>query len=141
MFKKRGAQLWRILRGLLAAVGTTLAGMLLLAAAILYLGLGDEALSILNQGLKLLAILIGVRLCVGIGGARGLVSGAVVSMLYMILGYVSCCALGGQSFVARGMLLEIALGGAIGALFGMLLANLKPKKRSARVPHRQSAQS
>ena len=136
--KKRLIVLWRIARGLLAAIAVTLVGMLLLAAAILYLGLGDQPLTLLNQLLKLLAILVGVRVTVGRGGEHGLAKGAVTAGLYMVLGYAASCALGGLPFSASGMLLEIAAGVMTGGLFGMLLANLHPRERKLRPARRRA---
>ena len=129
--KRRGRILWALTRGLLAAVGATLAGMLLLALAILYLGLGDRGLALLNQMLKILAIFVGVRLSVGLGGDHGFVKGAVLGGLYIALGTVSAVLLGGAAFSAPNLVLEVILGALVGAVFGMLFANLR--KGRARV--------
>ena len=75
--------LWALTRGLLAAVVATLAGMLLLAAAVIYLDVTDGALAALNQLLKLFSVVLGARLAVGVGGERGFVAGAAVGLLYM----------------------------------------------------------
>ena len=63
--------LWSILRGVLAAAAATLLGMLLLAAAVIYLEVSDGALTALNQALKLLCVALGARFAVGVGGERG----------------------------------------------------------------------
>ena len=127
--KKRAPLFLALARGLLAAIGTTLVGMLLLAAAVLYLDLSDQALSLGNQILKLAAIFLGVRFAVGIGGARGFLTGATVAGLYMALGYAMYGTLGGMPVVPAQMLLEIILGALVGGLFGTLFANLQPRKR------------
>ena len=49
-----------LLRGLAAAVGATLVGMLILAALVVWAALSDTALGALNQALKLIAIAAGV---------------------------------------------------------------------------------
>ena len=136
--KERARVLRALARGLLAAIGVTLAGMLVLSAAILFLDISDRALYIGNQLLKLLAILTGVRFAVGVGGEQGLVTGAVVAAVYMICGYASYCALGGAAFSAKSMLAEIGVGALIGAAVGMLLANLKPRRKKPQ-PARRSA--
>ena len=63
--------LWSILRGVLAAAAATLLGMLLLAAAVIYLEVSDGALMALNQALKLICVALGARFAVGVGGERG----------------------------------------------------------------------
>ena len=121
--------LWALTRGLLAAVAATLAGMLLLAAAVIYLDVTDGALAALNQLLKLFSVVLGARLAVGVGGERGYVTGAAVGLLYMALGYVLYWQLGGALFSAPAMLLEMLLGGILGAVAGAVCANLRPRAR------------
>ena len=76
--------LWAMLRGVLAAAAATLLGMLLLAAAVIYLEVSDGALTALNQALKLLCVALGARFAVGVGGERGFFTGAAVGLLYMV---------------------------------------------------------
>ncbi len=124
--------LWALTRGLLAAVAATLAGMLLLAAAVIYLDVTDGALAALNQLLKLFSVVLGARLAVGVGGERGFVTGAAVGLLYMALGYVLYWRLGGALFSAAAMLLEMLAGFAVGAAAGAVCANLRPRARRAK---------
>ena len=124
--------LWALTRGLLAAVAATLAGMLLLAAAVIYLEVTDGALAALNQLLKLFSVVLGARLAVGVGGERGFVTGAAVGLLYMALGYVLYWRLGGALFSAAAMLLEMLAGFAVGAAAGAVCANLRPRARRAK---------
>ena len=124
--------LWALTRGLLAAVAATLAGMLLLAAAVIYLDVTDGALAALNQLLKLFSVVLGARLAVGVGGERGFVTGAAVGLLYMALGYVLYWQLGGALFSAAAMLLEMLAGFAVGAAAGAVCANLRPRARRAK---------
>ena len=114
--------LWALTRGLLAAVAATLAGMLLLAAAVIYLDVTDGALAALNQLLKLFSVVLGARLAVGVGGERGFVTGAAVGLLYMALGYVVYWRLGG----------EMLVGCLTGAAAGAVCANLRPRARRAK---------
>lgn len=124
--------LWALTRGLLAAVAATLAGMLLLAAAVIYLDVTDGALAALNQLLKLFSVVLGARLAVGVGGERGFVTGAAVGLLYMALGYVLYWQLGGALFSAAAMLLEMLVGCLTGAAAGAVCANLRPRARRAK---------
>lgn len=132
MKRARVAALWSMLRGLLVSMGATLACMLLLAAAVIYLGVSDGALTAINQGIKLVAVILGARVAVGIGGERGFVTGAAVGLGYMALGYALYHLLGGAVFSATGMLCELLLGGAAGAITGAVCANLTPRRRRNR---------
>lgn len=118
--------------GWLAAVLITLAAMLLLAAALVYLHLGDRLLTALNQVVKLLSIVLGVCVAVPRGGARGLASGVLVALLYMAVGYALYVFLGGGSFAVGNMLGEMMLGSAAGAVTGAVRANLTARPRRAR---------
>ena len=79
--------------------------------------------------LKIAAIILGVRAAVGRGGSRGFVTGAVLALIYMILGYALYVALGGGAHSATVMLGEMLLGAAIGGVYGTILANMRPKRK------------
>lgn len=132
MSANRRSILLSILRGLLLAVALTLLGMLLIAALAVFARISDGLLTALNQVLKVAAIVLGVCASVGRGGNRGFVTGAVLALLYAILGYALYVLLGGGVFSTVQMLGEILLGATIGGLCGAILANLPPKRRRAR---------
>ena len=121
-----------ILRGFLCACAFTLTGMLLIAALAVFARISDGLLTVLNQFLKISAIILGTCLAVGRGGQRGFATGAALALLYTIVGYALCIALGGVTHDTVIMLGEILLGCTIGALTGAILANLKPYRRKTR---------
>lgn len=131
MSSNRMGILLSILKGLLIAAAVTLTGMLLIALLTVFTRISDRLLTTLNQLLKIISILIGVRAAVGRGGSRGFITGAVVALLYMILGYVLYVSLGGVHSVTL-MLGEMLMGSAVGAFTGAILANMRPKKRRSR---------
>lgn len=132
MKSARAKALWAIAKGFLISAGVTLAGMLLLSLAVVWLGVSDGALTVLNQLLKLLSVVVGVRIAVGIGGTRGFLTGAIVALIYMIVGYALYWKLGGVVFSTVAMLGEMLLGGAVGATAGAIFANLTPRSRKRR---------
>ena len=132
MSASRKSILISILRGLLLAVAFTLLGMLLIAALAVFVHISDGLLTALNQILKISAIVLGVRSAVGRGGSRGFVTGAVLALLYTILGYALYVGLGGGAHSTVQMLGEILLGATIGGIVGAILANLSPKPRRRR---------
>ena len=128
---KRASALLSILKGLLAAAAVTLLGMALIAALVLTARLSDGVLTLLNQLLKALAVVLGVRAAVERGGNRGFFSGMTVALAYMIAGYGLYVARGGGRFEAAQMLGEMLLGAAVGGAAGAVRVNLKPKARRA----------
>ena len=125
---RRGAAL-ALVKGLLTAVALTLVGMALITALALVARVSDGLIMVLNQILKLAAIVVGALAAIGRGGERGFFTGMALAILYMALGYGLYVALGGNCFVAQEMLGEILVGAAIGAITGAVLANMKPRRR------------
>ena len=129
MSANRVSVILSILKGLLVAIAITLLGMLLFAALTVFASVPDNLLTVLNQLLKIAAIGLGVRAAVGRGGARGFVTGAVLALIYMILGYAMYVVLDGGVHSVTTMLGEMLLGAAIGGVCGAILANMKPKRK------------
>ena len=132
MPKTRKSTLLALLRGLLIAVALTLACMLIMAAALVYLQMSDRLLTVLNQLVKLLAIALGTCAAVPRGGSRGLLTGVEIALVYMALGYAMYVLLGGGSFGVGNMLGEMLLGSAVGAVTGAVRANLSPRRSRIR---------
>ena len=121
-----------LLLGFLFAAFVTLVAMLLIAAALVYLRFSDRLLTMLNQLLKLLAVVLGVCVAVPRGGDRGLITGVVIALFYSVAGYGMYLALGGGSFAVGNMLGEMLLGSAAGAVTGAVRANLSARRRAAK---------
>ena len=129
MSSNRISVLLSILKGFIACIAVTLAGMLLITLLTVFARIPDSAITALNQLLKIAAIVLGTRAAVGRGGSRGFVTGTVVALLYMIMGYAMYVWLGGGAHTATLMLGEMLIGAAIGGIVGAILANLQPKPR------------
>lgn len=129
---KRGERCISLLKGLLTAVGITVAGMAALALLVVYARLSDSALLSLNQLLKLLAIFFGTWKAVGRGGTNGFVTGVIVGVVYVALGYGLCAAWEGMTITGVLLTVEFLLGAVIGGVSGALAANLPAKSGRAR---------
>lgn len=121
-----------LLRGMLAAIVLTVAGMLVLACMVVYGHISDGALMILNQALKLGAIFLGVWVAVGPGGSRGFALGAVTGLVYIALGYGLCALWDGLTISAGLLAVEFLAGMLLGGVSGALVANLPGKKGRTR---------
>ena len=102
-----------LLRGLFFAIGITLLGMVLMAGAIVLLGMSDGLIRLCNQFLKVLAVGLGVFWAMGRGGEKGLATGAAVGTVYALAGYCLCLVLGGGAF-------------DLGQMLGENLAKMRP---------------
>lgn len=114
----------RILKGLLAAIGVTVAGVAVFALLMQWLRPAENVVRIVNQVLKLLSIGAGVYVCVGRGCEGGLIKGALVGLLYMALGVGVYALLSGQSASMSAYLADLGMGVAGGGIVGMILSNM-----------------
>lgn len=131
MMRRRGQAARALVRGVLAAAAITLIGMLILSAAIIFIGMSDTLLKVLNQILKIASVALGAYLGVGRGGERGLVTGAAIGAVYAVVGYLLYALLGDNSFRVAELLGELLIAIAVGATAGAVLANLSPSRKSA----------
>lgn len=132
MNRRRLGIIGALARGLVAAILITLAGMLLMAAAVIFLGMSDGLIRALNQALKIVAVALGTFLSVRPGGQRGLVTGAGVGAAYSVIGYCLYVLLGGYSFGIVPLMGEMMICMASGSVTGAVCANLRPATRSAK---------
>lgn len=128
MREDRMERVFRVLRGTLAAGAITLLLMAGITLLVIYAGLRTAHLTAINQAVKLVSILAGTLLAVGIGGEKGLLTGALVGMLYMLLGYGFYSLIDGSEPTAKVLAMEIAAGALVGAVTGVVLANLRGRR-------------
>jgi len=121
----------KILKGVLAAAAVTMLLMALVTALILYRGISSGTLVWINQGIKLLSIVVGTVISVGRGGEKGLVTGMITGILYILVGYGVYCIADGSNAGAAQMAIEEAAGALTGGIAGVMLANMKPRRRAA----------
>lgn len=122
----------RVIKGVMIAAVITIAAMLLLTGWVVLRGMDDKAIRLVNQGIKVLSILAGVFLSVRRGGEKGLITGALVGMLYILIGYGLYSAIDGTHADAKVMAVEEMAGALVGASAGVVLANMKAKNRARR---------
>jgi len=125
----RGNTAKRLLVGLIIAILFTLIPMLAIAALMIALPLSDQLIKTINQFIKVIAIILGTIAAVPKGAEKGLVSGVLIALVYTILGYVCYLSLGGGCYSFIGMMGELLIGVAAGAVSGAIRANLNPKTR------------
>lgn len=130
--KRRGQRSgWALAKGFLVALGLTAGGMLILAALVVFTGLNDTAIKVINQIIKAVAVFAGTLAAVGVGGERGLITGAAVGTVYSIAGYMMYVFLGGNEFLLTELLGEMLICVAAGSASGAVIANITPKVRHA----------
>ena len=119
----------RVVRGTLAASAFTLVSMAVLAALVIYAGLREESLMALNQIVKLAAVVLGTAFAVGLGGEKGLITGALVGMLYILVGYGFYSLIDGSAAAPAVIAVEEAAGALAGGIAGVIFANARPARK------------
>lgn len=114
----------RLLKGLLTAVGVTVAGVAVFALLMQWLRPADGVVRVINQVLKLASIGAGVWVAVGKGCEGGLLRGALVGLLYMAIGVGMYALLSGQGAPLSAYLADLGMGVAGGGIVGMILSNM-----------------
>lgn len=115
----------RFLRGMLAAVGVTLVAILLFALLMQWLKPSDTVIRVVNQLVKLGAILVGCAVFVGRGGDKAMTHGALLGLAYMGIGVCLYALLSGQQLPITAYLADLAMGVAGGGIAGAVLGNLR----------------
>lgn len=129
MKRRRISVAGSLIKGIVTAILITLIGMLIMAAAIVFIGMSDTLIRALNQVLKILSVTLGTYLTVKRGGERGLITGAGIGAVYSLAGYLLFIFLGGNTFNITSLLGEMTICVAAGALTGAVCANLRPAMR------------
>lgn len=109
-----------ILKGVFLAIAATAALVAVFALIISLAAIPDNAVRAVNQGIKLLAIVLGVCAAVARGGENGAARGALVGLAYMAVGVLVYALLAGRTLAAFSYLADLLLGIAAGGLTGML---------------------
>ena len=122
--KRKNHTALRLLMGLLTAVGVTIAGVAVFALLMQWLRPAESVVRIINQVLKLASIGAGVYVAVGRGCEGGLLRGALVGLVYMVIGVGMYALLSGQSAPVSAYLADLGMGVAGGGIVGMILSNL-----------------
>ena len=112
-------------KGLLAAIGFTLAAVIVFALVLSFADVSDGVIRVVNQVIKVAAIFIGVWIMVPCGSENGIRKGALLGIVYMGAGVLLYAVLSGQKLTVMGYLMDVLMGLAAGGLSGMLVSARK----------------
>ena len=93
------------------------------SATLLYFGVNERTVYAVNQGIKVISILLGC-LC-GLREEKGFLKGLGVGLLFTALSYLAFSCIGGDFSCAWVLIVEVFIGAAAGALGGAIAVNLK----------------
>ena len=115
--------IWQILKATCAAIVFSLAFALIFTLIIHLCSLPSAVIKPVNQVFKIIAIAAGGLLF--IRGEKGLIKGAIYGVTALICTYLLFSLIGGRFSFSYLMIVEILIGGAAGAISGVLAVNLR----------------
>lgn len=100
--------------------------ILILAIIVKFVGMSENILRIINQGIKIVSILAG--LIIGINNAqKGALKGGIVGLLYVTITIIVFALIEGTFKMQSFNWIDILLAIALGSISGILAVNIKSK--------------
>jgi len=120
--RRASGQSWLpLVLGLLLSMLVTLMGVAIFALLMQWIRPSDQVIRVFNQLLKLASISAGVWYAVRRRGQGGLLQGALLGLLYMVIGVAAYALLSGQGAPLTSYLADLGMGVAGGGIVGLLL--------------------
>ncbi len=127
MKRKQGTNGSWLLKGTSVAVAATVVLVIVFAVIIGLTDMEDGLIRIINQGIKVLSVFLGVRAAVSPGSDNAIRRGVVIGLVYMGVGLLLYGLLSGQQMTVLSYVLDVLMGVAAGGLSGMLVGSMQGK--------------
>lgn len=114
-----------LVKGTIISVVVSLVGILLFALVLKFIDISDNVIRIVNQVIKVLSILLGVRSTLKVCPTKGLFKGIIVGILYTIFAYVIFSFLSTSISFDLTTLIDLLFGGIMGGICGIIMNNAK----------------
>jgi putative membrane protein (TIGR04086 family) len=121
----KGNVLSGFIKGVLVSLITTLIGIFLFALVLRFVDLNTIIIKVVNQIIKILSVLFGVKVCLKGNKSRGLLKGAVVGVLYTVLSYLIFSLLVSSFSFGLNLIYDILFLGLAGVVCGVIFVNSK----------------
>lgn len=122
---KRSNLVWNIFKGSVCALCVSLLLVLVFAFLLKFTNISDSAIYPVNQVIKGVSVFLGVFVGMKKSKELGLVSGLLIGIIYTVLAFFIFSLLAGSITFDLSFLTDIAFGGIIGAVCGIICVNLK----------------
>lgn len=120
--------IFNILKGVLFSLIFSVVLVLLLAVIAKYTDVSEKVILIINQIIKVVAVLLGIL--IGFKGQKGgLLIGAIFGLLYTLLSFAIFSLISGELDFSQISIYDFLIGIGTGAVSGILTVNLKGLKK------------
>ncbi len=125
----KNAMWWDVLKGVGVALLAAALYVLVFALAVRLFHVRENALPVVNQGAKVVFLLLGAWMAVRRHPERGWLRGGLTGVLYVLLSFVLFSAIDGDWSIGWSFLSDLVMGAAVGAIGGILIVNLTKRKK------------
>lgn len=115
----------QILKGGLSSLSISLVAILLFAILIHFTGISDGAIMPVNQVIKVVSIFTGTWLALKTNKQQGFIKGLVIGLIYTVFAYILFSILSSSVSIGLTSLNDLAFGGLLGGLSGIVSVNFK----------------
>ena len=114
-----------LIKGSVASVLVTLFLILIFAVVLKFFELNSAVIMPVNQVIKVISILIGVKVMLKNCGKNGLIRGMAVGLIYTLLSYLVFALLSKSFIFDFSVIFDVLFGTIIGGICGATLVNFK----------------
>lgn len=111
-----------VAKGVLISICVSLVGIFAFALVLKFVNIGDLAIKIVNQVIKILSVFFGVKVALKKDKSRALIKGLVVGVLYTVLSYFIFSLLVATFSFGLNLIYDILFLGIAGVLSGVITA-------------------
>lgn len=115
--------LYALTKGALVALLVSMIGILLFALILKFIVMSDTAIATINQIIKAMSILLGVRATLKVSQGKGLIKGTILGLVYTLIAYLVFSFLSASISFDSSTLVDMVFGGVMGAICGIIMNN------------------
>ena len=115
------------IKGVLVSLCVTIAGIFLFALVLKFVNVSTIVIKIVNQIIKVISVLFGVKICLKQDRSKGLLKGFIVGVFYTIFSYLIFSFLVSSFSFGLNLLYDVLFSGLTGIVCGVIFVNSKLK--------------
>ena len=113
------------IKGATVALIVSLVGILIFAFVLKFIEISEGMINPINQVIKAISILIGVKIALKHTNKLGWLKGALLGIVYTLLAYLIFSFLSSSIMFDQTTLIDMVFGGIMGAICGIIMVNAK----------------
>lgn len=114
---------YSLIKGSIIALLVSMVGILLFALVLKFIVINDTTIGWINQVIKALSILLGVRTTLKSSAGKGLIKGVLLGLLYTLIAYLVFSFLSTSISFDATTIIDLVFGGVMGAICGVIMNN------------------